>query len=391
MGGFEENDLVFLYANEGIVVSDSKGRIVRINPSCAQLFGYNQDELMGSSIEKLVPPRLVEQHRSDREKFHNHPHVRAFGQRSGLVGLHKDGHEIPLEISLSPFEVLGEHFVISFVVDNTYRIQAEQQLRQYAEQLERDVHNRTLILQEAVDQLEHTKAELSQALAKEKELNHLKTRFVSIASHEFRTPLATILSSISLIKKYADLGELEKRDKHIERVKSSIASLNDVLDEFLSLSKLEEGVVENNPVACDLQDLLDRLLEEFRSTSEHEIELVFTGDREVVVDTKHLKTVLSNLIINALKYSPPEKSVTVRVSVGATDIGIQIQDQGIGIPEADVPHVFERFFRAKNVMHIKGSGLGLNIVSRFVEVMGGTMSLLSKENEGTLVTLHLPR
>ncbi len=388
----DEKDLLFLYANEGIMVSDAKGMIVRINPACAQLFGYTENELVGHSVEELVPPRLVHRHRSEREAFHDRPHVRSFGQQSGIIGLHKDGHEIPLEISLSPFEDGDQHFTIAFVVDNTYRRQSEQKLRDYAEQLERDVRNRTLILQEAVEQLERTKAELGQALTKEKELSHLKSRFVSIASHEFRTPLATILSSLSLVRKYADLGEIEKRDKHIERIKGSISSLNDILNDFLSLSKLEEGAVELKVTEVYWPDFLKTIVDELRPISKESQEIVVehSGCDHIHIDIKLIKAVLINLLTNALKYSAADSHVELQSDCDSSHLRIHIRDHGIGIPAEDLAHVFERFFRAHNVMHIQGTGLGLNIVARFVELMGGRITIDSTQGTGTHVQVEIP-
>ncbi len=389
----QSSDIVFLYASEGIVISDEQGKIVKVNPAGAQLFGYTQQELLGQVVEILVPHRMMGQHKTEREQFHERPHVRSFGQHGGVVGLRKDGTEVPLQISLSPVQVDGKNYVISFVVDDSYRVEAETQLRAYADRLEKEVAHRTLILQEAVDQLEHTKQELSQALTKEKELNHLKSRFVSIASHEFRTPLATILSSLSLVRKYADMGDQEKRNKHIERIKSSIGTLSDTLDDFLSLSKVEEGLVENHPVAFDILGFCHELVEELRpSALDHQnIVIRHEGGTIVELDPKPLHTVLTNLLSNAIKYSPDYTTIQLDVRLSEGSLEIVLCDQGIGIPREDMEHISERFFRAQNVMHIKGSGLGLNIVSRFVEVMHGSLHIESTENEGTCVTLHFPQ
>ncbi len=260
----EGSDALFFYATEGILVTNEKGQIVRANPSAEKLFEYDKDELLGKKIELLIPARFAGKHLEHRDKYNQIPEARSMGIGLDLYGLKKDGMEFPVEISLSPYENNREKFVIAFIVDITERKKAETHLKNYSADLEKQVKNRTLILEEAIDELEKTKKDLNDALEKERELNELKSRFVSMASHEFRTPLATILSSLSLVTKYGELNEKEKQDKHIQRIKSSIGNLTDILNEFLSISKLEEGKIENAPERFNLPEYISGIIAELQ-------------------------------------------------------------------------------------------------------------------------------
>src|ERR1051326_4868457 len=306
-------EALFLYATEGILVVNERGEIIRINPSAEKLFGYGKRELAGKSIEILVPQRMAHKHVGHRNKYHENPHPRSMGLGMELYGLKKDGKEFPVEISLSPYSTEEGKFTIAFIVDITHRKQAEEKMKNYSAELEQQVKNRTLILEEAIQELEKTKKELSGALTKEKELSELKSRFVSMASHEFRTPLATIQSSLSLVKKYGDMKEMEKQDKHITKIKSSINNLTDILSDFLSVSKLEEGKVENVSEEFNLKDFVSDVISEVKSIAKdgQNISYKHSGDETVSLDKKLLKNVLFNLCSNAIKFSPEGKPIEV--------------------------------------------------------------------------------
>jgi PAS domain S-box-containing protein len=386
-------DALFMYATEGILVTDDQGVITRVNPNACRLFGYDSSELVGQHVEVLVPKRFSDQHTHHRKAYTDVPHARAMGAGMNLHGLKKDGTEVPVEISLSPYKNADGNFVIAFIVDITQRKLTEAKLKHYSAELERQVKNRTLILEEAIQELERTKKELHNALEKERELNEMKSRFVSIASHEFRTPLTTMLSSLSLIAKYNEQQDHENHGRHVRKIKNSINNLTDILNDFLSVSKLEEGKVENNPEELYLESFIAELISEMQTLTagKQTIHQEHTGSEVALLDPKLLKHILVNLISNAIKFSPEKSDILIRSEVKGTSVIIVVKDSGIGISAEDQKHLFERFFRGHNAMHIQGTGLGLSIVARYVELMNGTLRIESLEGQGTQITILFPQ
>lgn len=385
-------EALFLYAAEGILIADERGLIKRINPSAEKLFGYEPNELEGKSLELLVPKRFSGSHAGHRDRYNANPHARKMGQGIELFGLRKDGSEIAVEISLSPYATPEGKFTIAFIVDITQRKQIDEKLKHYSQELEMQVRNRTMILEEAIQELEKTKQDLHMALEKERELNELKSRFVSMASHEFRTPLATIKSSLSLVKKYGELNDSEKQDKHISKIKSSISNLTDILNDFLSVSQLEEGKVSNLSEELNLPEYLSEITAELQTICKtgQKINYIHEGQNIVYFDQKLLRNILFNLISNAIKFSNEDSVIDVYSSVNSTETVLKVSDHGIGIAKQDQVHLFERFFRGRNVTHIQGTGLGLNIVARYVEMLNGNIKFESEENKGTTFIITLP-
>ena len=386
-------DAIFQFATEGILVTNEKSEIININPSAEKLFGYEKGELIGQKIEVLIPKRYTEKHVSHRDNFHQNPHARSMGEGMELYGAKKDGSEFPVEISLSPYSNEQGKFVVAFIIDISTRKLAEEKLKNYSVDLEKQVGNRTLILQEAITELEKTKNELNQALDKEKELNELKSRFVSMASHEFRTPLATIMSSLSLVKAYGEQNDSVKQSRHIQKIKSSIGNLTDILNDFLSVSKLEEGKVEHVQEQFEIQRYIKDVISEmelFCKTGQ-KISYHHTGGEMVLLDKKLIKHILYNLLSNAVKFSAENKKITISTERTETEFKISVEDQGIGISQKDQKHLFQRFFRGKNASNIQGTGLGLNIIENYIELMNGTINFTSVENEGTTFNLSFPQ
>lgn len=386
-------DALFMHATEGILVADEKGEIIRINPSAEKLFGYAHGELLGKKIEILVPKRLADKHISHRDSYNKNPHPRSMGVGMELNGVKKDGTEFPVEISLSPYDNENGHRVIAFIIDITIRKQAEEKLKNYSVELERQVKNRTLILEEAIAELERTKKDLHKALEKERELNELKSRFVSMASHEFRTPLTTMMSSLSLVTKYGELNDTVNQKKHTNKIKTSINNLTDILNDFLSVSKLEEGKVENTPDSINLKEFVDDIVSEMKPLLQKGQQLIYnhTGNEVAMLDCKILKNILFNLISNAIKFSPEDKPIEISALVQNSTVKISVKDNGIGIPKEDQKHLFERFFRGHNAINIQGTGLGLNIVTKYVELMNGSIHFESEVNKGTTFTIIIPQ
>lgn len=386
-------EALFLFATEGILVSDNKGDIQLINPSAYKLFGYSENELIGKKIETLIPARFTESHTKYRDHYISDPDARSMGMGRELYGLKKDGTEFPVEISLSPYSLEGKTYVIAFIVDITVRKQAEAHLRNYNAELEKQVKNRTLILEEAIDELEKTKLNLNIALDKERELSELKSRFVSMASHEFRTPLTTMLSSLLLLNKYGEQNDRVNQIKHVDKIKSSIKNLTDILNDFLSVSKLEEGKVEVTTLHVNLKEVISEIVNEMQTMAavDQHILQMYSGSEVVCTDVRLLKNILFNLISNALKFSTDGTPVEVFTAVSDSEIKIAVKDTGIGISIQDQKNLFERFHRGRNATHIQGTGLGLHIVSRYAEILNATINFESFEGTGSSFTIIIPR
>jgi PAS domain S-box-containing protein len=390
---------VFNHVNEGILIANDMGSIVDVNPRCCALFGYHEHELIGYPVELLIPKVVAERHVDYREAFMRHPTKRAMGKNLVLFGLRKDSTEFPLEISLSHYESAEGLFVIAFIIDITERHDHQEkinrihgEIKALNESLERKVSERTLVLKEALHDLERSRDELELALVKEKELNEMKSRFISMASHEFRTPLSTILSSVSLIGKYNDPEDLEKRMKHVNRIKHSVGSLTDILNDFLSLGKLEEGRIVPQPVEFDCRSFFHELISELQLLAKpgQFIQLHCNGDPQITLDRQLLRNILMNLISNAIKFSPEGKPIDIEAYRDPELLRFTVRDRGIGIPEDDQKHLFDRFFRGRNAANIQGTGLGLNIVLKYLELLNGSIRFESKLDEGTAFFVEIP-
>ena len=316
-----------------------------------------------------------------------------------LFGLKKNGTQFPLEISLSPYRVNGKNFVIAFIIDITIRKKNEIAVKQQKEELEKlnndlekKVKDRTMILEEAIVELNETKEELNDSLIKEKELNDLKTRFVSMASHEFRTPLATILSSLSLVSKYGELDDKEKQNKHITRIKSAVNGLTDIINDVLSISKLEEGRIMISPEQFVVKDFFQNILQDLKSVTQtgQTIEYTHSGKDEIVSDKKILKHILFNLVSNAIKFGGEKKPIEINTQINDSYFSLTVKDNGIGISKEDQAHLFERFFRAQNATNIQGTGLGLSIVAKYVELLNGSIDFKSELQIGTKFIVNIP-
>ncbi len=280
--------------------------------------------------------------------------------------------------------------ILKLNADLEKRVQARtEDLERINSALEIEVKER----KQAESQLELNREELRIALNKEKELGELKSRFVTMASHEFRTPLSTILTSVSLIGKYNEPGHDEKRHRHIDRIKSAVHNLTSILNDFLSLGKLEEGMVTSSPVTFDISVFSNEVVGELKETTRtgQAINYKHTGERTMVKLDKNLtRNICINLLSNAIKYSNENTQIFFTTSLSDNHLEIAVTDQGIGIPESEQVHVFERFFRANNAVNIQGTGLGLNIVKKYVDLMQGMITFNSTSGKGTTFKVTLP-
>ncbi|MEO6869937.1 MAG: PAS domain-containing sensor histidine kinase [Ginsengibacter sp.] len=390
-------EAVFQNASLGILVIDEKGTIVLANNFLLQLFQYDEpNELIGQKLEILIPARYQKAHVHDRNRYIAHPAARPMGMGRDLYGITSQGKEIPLEISLSSYTNTEGVFSIAFISDITARLEVQNKLKEQRlelaalnEEMEKKVQERTAALQITLQKLEASKDRLTEALSKEKDLGDLKSAFVSMASHEFRTPLSTILSSASLLAKYKLAEDQERRDKHVQRIKSSVTNLTSILNEFLSLGKLEEGKIKAHFSVFNIKEFIEQEWQEISALFKpgQQMEYVHSGKETVTLDENLFKNVLINLLSNAAKFSAENKKIFIKVDASDRELIFTIRDEGIGISEKDQQHLFEIFFRAKNALNIAGTGIGLHIVSKYVEMMKGTIAIKSALGEGTEITI----
>lgn len=253
--------------------------------------------------------------------------------------------------------------------------------------------NAHLKIQRLQQDLHKRNEELQASLERERELNKLKSRFISIASHEFRSPLAAIQLTTDALERYGERMSDEKKLSSFERIKSTVKLMNDMLNDILMLSKVGAETFEFSPEPTDVENLCQCIAEEFTLMSEESHKILFsaTGEHfQVSVDPKLLRHILVNLLSNAIKYSPAGSSISFELIRKREDVTFCVKDQGIGISKEDQQHLFDAFRRGANVGEITGTGLGLSIVKQFVQLHGGTISVESEVDKGTTFTVFIP-
>tara|TARA_R110002050_G_scaffold255741_2_gene394520 strand:+ start:3805 stop:6558 length:2754 start_codon:yes stop_codon:yes gene_type:complete len=244
-----------------------------------------------------------------------------------------------------------------------------------------------------VNEQKEVQHKLERTLTAEKELNELKSRFISMASHEFRTPLSAILSSAILIGKQNEPGKEDRRLKHVSRIRTNVKDLVVILNDFLSLSKLEEGKVQVKPQSFELIQFIKMLLDEMEPNKKDGQDFVLKCPEpsiSVFLDPKLLNHILINLLSNAIKYSEEQQIIIIKIEVKGEILFIEIKDKGIGIPKEEQKNLFNRFFRAENATNFQGTGLGLHIVKQYTELLGGSISFKSEVGVGSTFNIELP-
>jgi PAS domain S-box-containing protein len=405
---YKSQQVSILYENatEAIILTDESGIIVFANPRAQKLFGYSENELKSKTVDILVPRKARSNHHIHRSEYVKKPETRPMGIGRDLYAVKKNGEEFPVEISLSHFVNNDEKYVVAFIIDISIRKSIEEKLIMQKKELEvksteitilntnleKKIAERTMMLKEAMAQLEQSNYELTNALDKEKELNELKSRFVSMASHEFRTPLSAILSSTTLISKYTNAEDQDKRNKHIHKIKENIKHLNNILEDLLSLGKLDEGIIRLEEEVVVIKEWFNEIIDDLKGIikANQKINFYQSGRQSISTDSKLLKNIMINLISNASKFSEEYGEINVSCDVQSNLITIKVKDYGIGISKEDQEHLFERFFRSKNASNIEGTGLGLHLVKKYLKLLNGDISLESELNNGTIFILTIP-
>ena len=360
-----------------VAVTDQRGIIQHVNDNFCKISKYSTEELLGQD------------HRIINSGFHPKEFIRnlwvtiANGHiwKGEMKNKAKDGTIYWVDTTIVPFlNTEGKPFkYLAIRADITQRKLGEERILKLNEELENKVTERTL--------------ELTHALEHQQELNEMKSRFVSMASHEFRTPLSAILTSVSLVATYHKDEQIEKRNKHIERIKGSVKNLTGILNDFLSLDKLEQGKLEMVSELFNLNDFAEDIVEEVKGMLKKGQQIRFShhGEKEIKQNKKILRNVLLNLLSNAIKYSDEGRPIFFDIEVKDNFVSIKVKDEGIGIPEDEQKNLFGKFYRARNAVNIQGTGLGLNIVKKYVELLDGTISFSSKPEKGTTFIVKFPQ
>lgn len=405
---------IFESAVDAIIIINQQGVIQIANPATAKLFGFSVEEMEGRNINLLMGSPDQENHDRYIQRYLDTKEAHIIGKGREVSARHKNGHAFPIMLAVSEIQLEQEIFFVGLIHDLSQQKEIEDAIRGMNEELEGRVNQRTEELSKVVNKLLSTnkqlkieiserkkveealidsQKELRSSLEKEKELSELKSRFVSMASHEFRTPLSTILSSASLIGKYTEGDQQDRRQKHIDRIKSMVNTLTAVLNDFLSLSKLEEGRIQVVPEHFMFNKFCKAVFEEVWPLLKKDQRLnheTLAEELEVFHDKQLIRNILFNLISNAIKYSPEGSTIHCRTRLAEDMIHIEIEDHGRGIPEADQKHLFTRFFRASNAINIQGTGLGLNIVRSYIDLLNGKINFNSVEGQGTTFYVQIP-
>lgn len=387
-------------AIDGIITIDQYGHIELINQAALNIFGYQHHEVIGKNIMMLMPEPDRSQHDGYIKRYQSTKKAHIIGIGREVLGLKKNGQTFPFRLAVSEVKLANRIVYTGIIHDLSEVKESREALLKLNQELENKVSERTDELEKVVNrllatnhELEMSREKLQVALAKEKELNELKSRFVSMASHEFRTPLSTIMSSMSLIKKYLETNNIQRTEKHINRVQSSVNILTGILNDFLSLSKLEEGKMKLNLEKVRFVDLCLETIDEMKGILRENQEIIHEQEGEerlLNIDKRIIKNILYNLISNAIKYSKKGAKIKCTIRFNESDYSIIVKDEGLGIPENEQKYLFERFFRASNVENIKGTGLGLNIVKRYVDLLEGSIGMHSQEGVGSTFTVTIP-
>ena len=378
-----QHQLILSAIGEGVYGVDLKGNATFVNPAAAQMIGWDAQELIGQSMHKVLHHSRPDRSPYPREAC---PIYAAFQdgvihRASEEVFWRKDGTSFPVEYISTPMR--DEHGkLIGAVVafrDITKRKWAESVLHRANEELEQMVRERTAELHQVNDQL--------------KELNEVRSRVVSMVCHEFRNPLNNILLSVSSLGRYGAKLTLNQKEKYFLDIKDNVERMTQMIDAILIIGKVEAKGIEVYPNSFDLIPFCHNLIAEAQPEFEDErIKFISRAKHlDVTLDEQLLRSILTNILSNAIRYSPDQSQIQFTLRKQKQHILFQIKDQGIGIPSEDLPYLFEPFHRGRNVSNIAGTGLGLNIVKRFVELQQGKIEVESKLGTGTTFTVILPQ
>ena len=386
--------------SEGIVIVNKMQEIVTSNEAADRMFGYAPGELLGKNLNILIPLKYHNNHHHQVDEFMEKSDPRQMGHGRDLYGRRKDGSTFPVEAGLNPFSIYGSRYVMALVTDITVRKNHELEIVELNSHLEQKIELRTQVLSQTVKELkeEVTKRQeaehkMKESLRKERELNELKTKFLSLVSHEFKTPLTSILIAATLAGKYIETYQQDKREKHLKTIQNKVKYLNNILNDFLSIERLESGKATYKFDTFPLSKVINEVIYNANMLLKDGQKINYPTNIDDITlnfDEKILELSLTNLINNAIKYSPEHTTIDVEVTFKNNFLTIKICDEGMGIPQKEQKFIFNRYFRAENALLDQGTGIGLNIVKGHLENLGGTITFESKENRGSMFTISFP-
>ncbi|MDB6026393.1 MAG: sensor histidine kinase [Verrucomicrobiales bacterium] len=352
---------LFEASSAGVMLHD-ENEYLQVNPAAVRMLGYEREEdLIGKSPAMTSPPVQPNGVGSDiMARQHIIDCMTKGSARFDWMARRASGEDLPVEVILTRVEVGGRKIIQAVVNDIAERKKAE--------------------------------AELLKALAREKELGALKSSFVSMVSHEFRTPLGVIMSSAEILEDYFDRLEAADRKEHLGSIRKNTRRMSDLMEEVLVLSRFDAGKMEFKPAGLNLRQFCQRVVDEVLSATNRQCPInlsIADSIGDVMADERLLRHIFTNLLFNAVKYSAAGTPVALSLERDGPDVICHIEDHGIGIPEMDLPWLFNAFYRGRNVGSRSGTGLGLVIVKRCVELHGGKLNVESKMGEGTHIRVRL--
>lgn len=370
------------------------------NEAADRMFGYEAKELLGENINLLIPREYRHSHTEQVEEYLEKSDPRQMGHGRDLYGRRKDGSVFPVEAGLNPFEIYGSKYVMALVTDITVRKTQEKEIIELNLHLEQKVEARTKELKQTIKELKEevskrkeAEYKIMESLRKERELNELKTKFLSLVSHEFKTPLSGILTSATLVGKYTETEHQEKREKHLRTIQNKVKYLNNILNDFLSIERLESGKATYKFDVFPLSKVVNEVIYNANMLLKDGQRINYPQNIDDILvnfDEKILELSLTNLINNAIKYSPAHTVIDVVVIPQKDSLSIKIIDEGMGIPEKEQKYIFNRYFRAENALLDQGTGIGLNIVKSHLESLGGKITFESEQSKGSTFTITFP-
>lgn len=385
---------IFNAYSAGIIIFNPAREIVNANPIACGLFGYSSEEIKKIRIHELLRDEFP------RSASDISPSINAGQSEFEAVSIKKNGESFTAHFILTLFNYNKTTHMLALITDVTEKKFADEELKKYRDHLETLVAERTReleglnkVLEIEIQKQKEAEQIVQAALAKEKELNDLKSGFLSMASHEFRTPLTAILSSAELLQRYSGKWDEERNLHHLGKIRNSVSHMNSLLDDVLTINKTQTGKLEPEFTNLDVSIFLGELIEEIKSLPyfDHTVEFSTVNlENKICTDPKLFRQCVENLLVNAVKYSPAESTVSLSAAGNDGRLTIVVKDRGKGIPVDELSKVFEPFYRIKTDIHLPGSGLGLAIVKRAVDSLNGSINVDSEINAGTIFTVVLP-